>query len=724
MKPTLPALSLDDLATAWLPRRMTQLAGMPGLNNDLGSIQIEADIAAIKHPVFPPYSGGDEMTWLTVLNGRQLAQQVPKVEIRWRAYEVERRCEADGWRMESRTALLPSQPGVAVQVTVTNTLDQPRHLALGFICSGRSMNTGKEGYAWEVPSIPTNVFSFTKSEGLKQNVTGAGLPDTICLTNDAGNGHAIHSVSPCPSRWDRERVPTWELTLAPAESFTVTLFACFHADRRTALEIAGEWSGKAAAIFSATRVRWEELWAAAFTPENSHFSGHLPIVESPNRAMLKLYYNGVLTILTCRRIYAESVLRPCYLTLWPRRGEGSTYLAWEMNCTSGVLARLDPSSLKDQWRLLATTPWLDYQQTNCFTGDHFGWPCCAHPQSVVSGALNLLRWAGDRTWMDTRVLRQGAIYSKWKDDTAARAIAPEETTGREVFLQAVQAHRGHHLPGKVTVDFGDRAAYLECITSYAHGTAGHTAIQAWALKNSDAILGLDCAEEIRSLEQAALDLYQPGAGYFDCEYPDGSRWPAANLYDIGLVLCHLGDRLPREVLKEIVAFVRRDLLTPTWAHCLAPTDLDALSGIRCDHQWAGCFAAWPPQFVLGLLRSGERGEWIAEWLEGVAKIVDQGPFSQAYWAEDLFPPEAGAASKCYDELTQGNHWVIGSGALFAEMILDGVCGLSADLKGNLTLAPGLPSWSKDVRITNIAVHGKSYDVRDGMVFPKTATIVQ
>ncbi len=704
---------------------MTHLAAMPGLNNDLGSIQIEADIAAIKHPIFPPYSGGNETTWLTVLNGRQLAQQVTQVEIRWRAFEVERRCETqDGWQLESRTSLLPDQPGVVVRVTVTNTSDQSRPLALGFLCSGRSVNTGKEGYAWSVPSIPTDVFSFTKTAGLGQSVTMTDIPNARCLTNDVGNGHAVTAVAPAPALWGQERVPTWEVTLAPAKSLTVTLFSSFHEDRGTALEIAREWHGKTDAIFAASRERWEALWVAAFTPGNELFSGHMPILESPNRAMLKLYYNGILTLLTCRRLYENAVVTPCYLTLWPRRGEGSGYLAWELNCTSGVLARLDPAALRAHWLLLASAPWLDYQTTNFFTGEHGGWACSAQPQSVLTGAINLLRWAGDKTWMDKPVERrpreskgfEGASQGQIVE--SAKGAEIEMPTGLEVFQQALFAHREHHLPGKAAVDFGSRAAYLECITNYAHGTAGHTAIQAWALKNADALFGQDNSKEIRCLEEAVLDLYKPGAGHFDCEYPDGSRQSAANLYDIGLVLRHLGDSIPRKVTEEIVAFVRQHLLTPTWAHCLSPADLDATSGLRCDHQWAGCFSGWPPQFVLGLLQSGERGEWIAEWLKGIARITDQGPFGQAYWAEDVYPPEAGAAAKCFDELTQGNHWVIGSGALFAEMILDGVCGLSADLEGNLTLKPGLQSWSEGARITNIVAHGRFYDVHDGLLFAR------
>jgi len=715
----LPALSLDDLATAWLPRRITQLAAMPGLNNDLGSVQIEADIAAVKHPVFPPYSGGNEITWITLLNGRQLAQLVPEVHVRWRAFEVERHCDADGWRLESRTSLLPEQPGVAVKVTITNTGDRRRPFSMGFICSGRARNTGKEGYAWAVPSIPTDVFSFTKIEGLSQTVSVPDLSDTRSLTNDEGNTHNVHCVSPSPTHWDRERIPTWEKTLDPGESFEVDLFCSFHADEAVAIAIAREWKGRTDEVFPAARERWEVLWASAFTPHNPVFSGHMPILESPNPAMLKLYYMGVLTLLTCRRVYPESVVRPCYLTLWPRRGEGSAYLAWDINCISGVLARLDPDALRSHWLLLASAPWLDYQVTNFFTGRHGGWPCSAQPQSLLTGAANLLRWAGDGSWKSQLVERKSRetkgfeAASQGQITNEEKAAVAETLSGLEVLRQALFVHRRHHLPGKCTINFGSRGAYLECISTYAHGTAGHTAIQAWALKELSSLFPGDNSEEIQSLKTAVMDLYNPGAGYFDCEYPGGGRHRAANLYDLGLVLRHIGDSLDPAVLVEIVEFVCGKLLTPTWAHCLDPVDLDVSSGIRGDHQWSGCFSGWPPLFVLGLLLSGERGEWIREWLEGVARVTEQGPFSQAYWAEDLYPAESAAAAKCFDELTQANHWVCSSGALFAEMILDGVCGLSADLEGNLTLRPGLEAWAKDVAIFNISVHGQSYDLLKG-----------
>ena len=43
-----PLPKLSDFATGWMRRYPTQLAAMPGLNNDLGAIQMEADPVAVK----------------------------------------------------------------------------------------------------------------------------------------------------------------------------------------------------------------------------------------------------------------------------------------------------------------------------------------------------------------------------------------------------------------------------------------------------------------------------------------------------------------------------------------------------------------------------------------------------------------------------------------------------------------------------------------------------
>ncbi len=723
-----PALSLDDLATDWLSRRMSGLAAMPGLNNDIGAVQMEADPAAIKHMIFPPYSAGNETTWTTLLNGRHIALQTSHVEIRWRAYQVERRCTAGDFRFESVTSLLPNQPGCVVRLTVTNTSAEDRPLRLGFLCSGRAVNEGTDGYAWGVPTVPTDVFSFCKDAGLRQFTAPVdAMPGAISIANENGSAHAVHAFSPAPHRWENERSPAWEVMLPAGGSFTVTLLGTFHEEASTALALASQWHGREEAAMAAMKAQWENLWQSAFTPDNAIFSGHLPILQSPHDAMLRLYYNGILTLLTCRRVYPSAMVKPAYLTLWPRRGEGSNYLAWELNCTGGILARLDPAALRSHWLLLASAPWLDYQVTNFFTGKHGGWRCVAQPQSVIMGALNLQRWHGDDSWQREVIVRQprttaGFEAASQNQVVGENAGAEEETTGRAVFEQAVLVHRTHHLPGKAVVDFGGRSAYLECISTYAHGAAGLTAFQAWALENAAPILGKPSDDELVSLLAGVRDLYDDQREFFSCEYPDGSRHPAPNLYDLALVLRYAGAAMPRPMREGITKFIREELLTPTWSHCLWPSDADSLSTNRCDHQWLGCFSAWIPLSVLGFLNAETEGDWLIKWLEGVAHVTRQGPFAQAYWTEDVYPPESGAAAKCFDEHTQCNHWVIGSGTLFAEMVLDGICGLQADLNGNLTVRAGLEPWAKSCTLTNIRVRGRDYDLQNGRLISREPTM--
>jgi hypothetical protein len=712
-----PALALDDLATAWLTRRVCQWDALPGLNHELGSLQLEADPVALKHPCFPPYSAGNEITGYTLFNGRHLATLAP-TQIRWRPHLAERRATADGWELFSRTSLLPAQPGAIVELTVRNTAGHARPLDLGFTLSGRARNTGTGGYNWSVPSIPTDMFSFRQEAGLAATVTLARVPGGICITNDTANAHSVQCAWPEPHAWPHPRQPHWHATLAPGATFTVTLLLVWHAERDTTEQVAAHWYGRAEAAFAAARAWWNDLWLAAFTPGNPIFSGHLPTLSGPDPVPLRLYYFGVLTLLTLRRRYPHALVNPAYITLWPRRGEGSVYFSWELPYLSGLLARLDPAALHHELLLAMTAPELEGQMTNLFNGQHWGWGCCAYPHAIAATGLNLARWAGDTTWRAATIRRrpEGKLHDHQPapdEDPARYPIL----TGDQAFRDMVTVHRRRHLPGSPLIDYGSRHAYHEVLTHYAHGTAAHTAVQAWALREADPLLGTASAAEADQLIAAVRQLYRPGQGYFDCQFPDGARHPAANLYDLSLVLNTIGEHMPTEMVNEISQFARTHLLTPTWAHCLSPTDPDSVDGLRTDHGWAGCFVAWPPQLALGLLRAGHADPWLAEWLRGVAGITRQGPFAQAYWADDLYPTEAGAAAKVFDDLSGCIHWVIGSGAYFAELVLDGICGLTANPAGQLSLRPGLAPWATSLEVTHIRCHDRSYQLHQGRLTP-------
>lgn len=673
-----PTISLSDLSTEWLKRSITKLDAMPGLNNDIGSIQVEADPVAVKHPIFPPYSGGNEISGVTLLNGKNIACISDGTEIKWTAYQIERRTKADGWVLSSRTSLLPNEAGVVVSLTVHNTSKAARELSLEFLLSGRAMNTGGEGYAWSVPSIPTDVFSFKINEGLNQEVIKNTTEGNCLMQNDNATAYTSVNFNKVPTKWTNSRRPMWKAKVEGQKSFTINILFTYGANRSTVEELDAKWKTRTNEVTGLTKQRWEELWQSAFIPNNKYFSGYLPVVKTGNVKLDRLYYNGVLTLLTCRRIYPNSKINTGYLTLWPRRGEGSIYLAWDLPYTSGILSRLDPKSLIEMLKATISQPMLDFQVVNLFTFEHIGAPCCAHPMAIYNSAFNLLRNYKDKSWLDSLIIRKPGIAKESERALQVQnGLSTQEKsnkmTVREAIEEVVFIHRTKHLPNMDIIDYGNRTVYLECITTYAHGTAGHTAQQIGAMKQYDQLFGGDTSKEQQKLMDAIKTLYRNGDGYFNCLYPDGKKIPAANLYDVGLVLTGAGELLTSDQVKEIASFVRNELITPTWARSLASTDLDVMSGIRCDHQWAGSFPAWIPQFVLGIKKSGrfeENRAWILKWLEGVSQTTYQGPFAQAYWAEDVYPKELGAAAKCYDELVQGNHWVISSGAHFAEMILE------------------------------------------------------
>lgn len=672
-----PMLDLKDLATGWLRRYPTQLAAMPGLNNDIGSIQMEADPVAIKHPVFPPYSGGNELSGITIINGKNIAQISKGVEVKWTAYEVERRCTADGWELSSRTSLLPEEAGFVVSLSVLNTQPGSRSLSLGLLLSGRAMNTGDQGYAWSVPSIPTDVASFIKTEGLRQDVVDTDIENTCLIQNDGATAYAANTFDVAPSLWKNQREPIWNKTVGSGKSWNLTMLVTYSDERTKCESLCKKWRTRMKEVAPLARKRWEDLWKAAFTPGNSFFSGSLPLVKTDHPGLDKIYYNGVLTLLTCRRVYPQAKIKPCYLTLWPRRGEGSAYLAWDLAYTSGVLSRLDPKVLLETLLVTMTAPELDFQVTNYFTLEHGGWTCSAHPMAIYTAAFDLLRNSSDNSWLDKTIIRVGRATKGFEaasqgQVTEAKEAPSRKLTARQALEEVVFIHRRKNIPGANLIDFGPRSSYLECNTTYAHGTAGHTAQQYRAMKQFDEVFGGDTSAERARLLEGIMSLYRSEDGFFDCLYPDGRRFPAANLYDVGLVLDSIGDSLKPQQVKEIISFVKEQLLTPTWARCLAATDFDSLSGNRCDHQWAGCFPTWLSQFVTGIYKSGLTEKdvpWLMTWLEGVSKTILQGPFAQAYWAEDVYPEELGAAAKCYDELVQGNHWVICQGTHFAEMVL-------------------------------------------------------
>jgi hypothetical protein len=71
-----------------------------------------------------------------------------------------------------------------------------------------------------------------------------------------------------------------------------------------------EWSK----AWKQTALLWEERWQQAFTPNNAHFSGHLPTLSSPSASLTRIYYNSLLTAVSLERTNLPLVAERVYLT--------------------------------------------------------------------------------------------------------------------------------------------------------------------------------------------------------------------------------------------------------------------------------------------------------------------------------------------------------------------------------------------------------------------------
>lgn len=63
-----------------------------------------------------------------------------------------------------------------------------------------------------------------------------------------------------------------------------------------------------------TAMLWEQRWQQAFTPNNKHFSGHLPTLSSSSAALTRIYYNSLLTAVSLERTNLPLVAERVYLT--------------------------------------------------------------------------------------------------------------------------------------------------------------------------------------------------------------------------------------------------------------------------------------------------------------------------------------------------------------------------------------------------------------------------
>lgn len=683
--------TVEDLRSAELVHRHGEVFSPPALTNFLGCVQTDLDLTGVRSLNFPPYAHADTVTGSLYLDGRYLPSYGEPITFVWQPDRVERSMRHGALQLTSTTVLVPETTAAIVLLTAKNTGAADREVQLGLSVRstiGKSVEalTGWLPYHEDDNAVAVdrgrNAFVFTASRSAAVSVQGL-----VAVDRTAGIALSEHQ------RLDASA------TLPAGHELTV---AYVHVMGENAPDVLATYDRLAAdpkAVVADTEEFWNGELFGMFTPEDGRYSGALPVLETSDEGLRRLYLTGALGVVYFRRESPVSTLGRTYDTLMPRYWQTATFL-WDFSLSSLVHALLDPVPMRRQLEHWMRTDIHTCMATEWVTGSPIGMWYAVNDYAMVRTSREYLRWTGDRDWL--------------------RQEVPDRTgAGRAVsgYLEEYATAWRKFASGSGLADYGSLGNLLECVSSYVHEVASLNAANVFCARTVADILDLlgdaskaaKLRDEARTLLTEVRKLYADGEGYWNARHPDAGLVPVRHCYDFATIGTLLADDLTAQQRAEMTRFFDDELRTPTWMRALSPRDPDCVFSVRPDHQWNGAYPAWPSESAIALLRMGQV-DLAVDWMRGLAKTAQQGPFGQAHFDERVIEPDAGAARKAPAEAPYISDWSSSSIGSWASLVIEGVFGVSADLTGRLTATPVVDRFDPDARLVGLRCQGERYDV--------------
>lgn len=656
--PTPPPL--EDFRSATLTHRAGEMFNPPGLTNFLGCLQTAPDILAIQHLTFAPYSTGESWLGALTLNECCLHTAGQPVEFSWRPDRVQRWMHSAGFDLRSTTVMGVREQTATVVLRLTNTTDlaQPARLR---ILTGEGVVHSVGGWKTpysprECPAISTTPWEGAPPSALLARNRQALTPDAdgILYTSRTSPACCLQAASPRPDRITR-RWLEFDWQLAPGESRELCLFIALGAEPAALLAQLAAWRAAPGAAVAAAETDWREELAAVFTPGNPRYSGHVPVLRTASADLRAIYLNAVITVVYFKREHPLSRHGRTYTTLMPRYWVTTSFIN-DWSLTALLLVMLDPVCVRRILELWLERDIHQHFGTEYVSGENAGnWYSC-NDYAMARLITTYVRVTGDFGWLRHRV--------------GARTVL-DHLRGCATHYRTLAGPSG-------LADYGDRNSLLECVGTYTHEVASLNAANVWILRETATLLmHLGETAEVAALlaEADALvprvqQLYIAGGGYWNCRQPDGSLQPVRHVWDFIHTLNFLHADLPAAQVAEMLEFFRRELMTPSWLAALSPLDEDVGFSLRPDHQWNGSYPGWVALAAGALLKVG-RGDLLGQWLPGLARSANQGPYCQAHFVENYAAPVEGGARKAPTEWPYITDWtVLCAGGFFDTILLD------------------------------------------------------
>jgi hypothetical protein len=699
--------TLADLASDELTHRFEDTFNPPGLTNMLGAAQVDHDLVAVRSVNFPPLTSGDTISGVLFLDGRLFRSLGVAVSVTWRPDRVVRRARVGELELETTTVCPPDETAVVVDIRVTNHGGSERPLRLGL--SVASAVTRPER-AWLQPVAPSedNRLAVDRGRGAvagRSPTTGAaclqGFDTPATRIALPASGRAAGRAEWLEATLRGRGMIELETRVAAGATVRAGYVCVLGASPEDAAEQYDRLAADVPAAIAASAARWSREVADLFTPGSGATRGALPVLETGNEALRRLYWMGAFGVLWFRRDTPHSVLGRTYDTIMPRYWHATTFI-WDYSLSSIVHALADPDAMRRHLEHWIATDIHTHFGTEWLSGGPVGYWYSVNDFAMTRLVRDYVRFSGDRDFLSREI---------------ATAAGGERTVAAHVreWATAWKGLRGDH----ALADYGGIDNLLECVSTYVHEVASLNATNVWCLRVAAELAGDGDAaalrEEARALLGEVQELYVEGAGHWHARRPDGRMVPVRHCYDFNTVaLAIAGDLAPRQ-RAEMVDFFARELQTPSWMRALSAEDPDAAFSLRPDHQWNGAYTAWPADAAHALIRLG-RPDAAAAWLPGLADSASQGPFSQGHFADGVVDVGHRGAPKAPPHEPYILDWACSSSGAFADLVIQGFFGVDAPLDGSApSAAPQLADADPGARLRNLQIAGRAYDVTaDGL----------
>ncbi len=681
----------DDITSSEMVHRFGDMFNPPGLTNFLGCVQADLDITGIRSLNMPPFACSDTVTAGLFVDGRYFPATGEPITFRWYPDRIEREARYGDLRLRSTTFLPVGRAAGIVLLEVENLLESERtvELRLGL----RSSITTMAGN-WTTPYPPAEIDNKVSVDRDRK---------ALMFRSRWSKGVSLQGATPAPDEVTAHGL-RYTAHLGGRGTWHLAYVNVLGDDVGSVRATYDELIRDPRAEREKTRQDWDAELAAVFTPGNDRYSGSLPVLETDDESIRRLYHIGALGVVYFKRDNPASAIGRAYDTLMPKFWQTVTFL-WDYSLSSLVHAMLDPGVMKPYLERWMSTDIHTHFGTEWLTGAPVGCWYSVNDYAMMRSAHEYLRWSGDFSWLSHQVPSL---------DGDARPVSD--------FLEDYAHNWERFRTFNGLADYGKIGNLLECVSTYIHEVASLNAANVWSLRfladlkrmAGDVAGADDVAAQSDDLSKEVRRLYAEGKGHWHARTPDGELVPVRHCYDFITILHTIPDDLSPAQRDEMTAFFLREMHTPTWMHALSTDDPDAMFSVRPDHQWTGAYTAWPAQAVAGLYRMGKT-DLAFDWLQGLARSANQGPFGQAHFTEPVVPGEDGGARKAPADLPYITDWACSSGGAWVNVILESVFGLEATMDAGLTATPRFGGFDPGARLTHIPYQGRLYTAdRDGV----------